>query len=219
MLLLSSEKEKNSKESDGSLHHWASPLPWAAGRPEKQVSSIPFSQVHPLAEEQLWVLPGACSFHFHSRLRGRLTRDCREVRCPGGSTQSLQLAPKQMMPANLGEEAQGPCSHWRGGQSSGWSRQVTTEHNGYGIGAPPSLILPSSVLVGAHRVLSSKRWQQWFPLFVRDEMSHLLGKSFLHVEASGPVPAMTYRIKHLLSYDLQWVHGCVLGWWKYSGIR
>lgn len=190
MLLLSSEKEKNSRESDGSLHHWASPLPWAAGRPEKQASSIPSSQVHPLAEEQLWVLPRACSFYFQDRLRGRFTRDCREVRYPVGSTQSLQLAPKQMKPASLGEEAQGPCSHWRGGQSSGWSRQVTTEYNGHSIGAPPTLILPSSVLVGAHRVLSLKRWQWWLPLFVRDETSNLLGKSFLHVEASGPVPAM-----------------------------
>ena len=64
-----------------------------------------------------------------------------------------------MMPANLGEEAWGPGSHWIGGRSSGWSRQVTTKHNGYSIGAPPTLILPSSALVGAQGVpvLSLKR--------------------------------------------------------------
>lgn len=120
--------------------------------------SLPPKYPPPLAEEQLWILPRACSFHFHGRLRGRLTRDCREVRCPVESTQSLQLAPKQMMPASLGEEAQGHAEEpWKGGRSSGWNRQVTTEHNGYSVGAPPTLILPSSALVGAHRVLSSKR--------------------------------------------------------------
>lgn len=42
-------------------------------------------------------------------------------------------------------------------------------------------------------------------------MSHLLDKSFLHVEASGPVPALIYKIKHLLSYDSQWYKDLFLG--------
>lgn len=42
-------------------------------------------------------------------------------------------------------------------------------------------------------------------------MSHLLDKSFLHVGAAGPVPAISYKIKHLLLQDPQRVPDLFLG--------
>lgn len=115
--------------------------------------------------------------------------------------------------ANDASQSERRCSVAIGHWSSGWGRQVTTEHNGYSVGAPSTLILPSSAPVGDPGGASSLTEKLTVVALTMCERSDesLRDRSSLHVEASGPVPALTYKIKHLLSYDPQWVQGFVLG--------